>query len=47
MVNLPPIDYKPGKPCEHIESAEYHSLFEYEHEPDEQADNTEDSTRDR
>lgn len=29
-MNLPPIDYKPGKPHEHIEDDEYHSLFEYE-----------------
>lgn len=30
MVNLPPITYKPGKPHEHIEEDEYHSLQEWD-----------------
>lgn len=29
-MNLPEPTYKPGKPYEHIDPTEYHSLFEYE-----------------
>lgn len=29
-MDLPPIDYKEGKPHEHIDEEEFHSLYEYE-----------------
>lgn len=33
-MKLPPITYKEGKPHEHIDNGEYHSLFEYEEDDD-------------